>query len=162
MPATAPAVPFADWGSVIPEPPANDDIRWHAAFQDELVRGYLGTIALATSIEARSGRTVPSLVRLEKLVGSAQTGRGEWLGETASGAERRWNRAHPAGPIALTATARADGGWDLVFWQERPSPAVRFQSWAEQARAGSATAAALVARHRGCVRLPADLRADAP
>jgi hypothetical protein len=54
-----------------------------------------------------------------------------------------------------------EGGWTLVFWQERPRPGERFLAWVDAAKAGDLSASASVAAHIRCARLPADLRRSA-
>jgi hypothetical protein len=146
-----------DWGSVIPEPPVAEEIRWRSAFVGEFVRGYIGGIDVPVMVH-RDGATSPAVDRLAKLLGNTVTGRGAWrrAGDTAL----RWERDHADGHITLTAQA-VEGGWTLVFWQERPRPGERFLAWVDAAKAGDLSASASVAAHIRCARLPADLRRSA-
>jgi hypothetical protein len=146
-----------DWGSVIPEPPVAEELRWRAAFVGELVRGYVGGIDVPVMVH-RDGATSPATDRLAKLLGSSITGRGAW--KRSDPDALRWEREHPEGHITLTATPGGQG-WDLVFWQERPRPAERFQGWVDAAKSGDLSASASVAAHLTCSRLPADLRRSA-
>lgn len=98
----------------LPQPPGCDELRWLACFQTPQRRGWLGRMASATSSD-RVGRPVSSLSRLEP-----RLQRGGWIEAPAPApGAYRWQR--PAdGLLARLDALPEDGGWRLVWWQERP------------------------------------------
>jgi hypothetical protein len=161
-----------DWGSPLPTPPQCDPLRWSAAFQSELVRGWLGRITAKQSI-SRAGAAEPSLDTLQR-----KLERGGWTAqESVDGGLRLWSRDNQGVPWLLSLHEDASG-FDVVAWEERAHPAEVFTEWIDEARSGVATrprpeamkrtteqvredARLRLRRHLECAAVPADLREQA-
>ncbi len=149
-PAGSADLELADWGSQLPQPPQADTLRWTAAFQHQLVRGWIGRVAGKTTI-ARDGSTEPALAQLER-----HLGKGGWkrVEQPGAGLLQEWERAQESASHDTDAKATKEGdakdelssrlsvreddaGYDIIAWQERPHPAELFQQWLDAATDGT-------------------------
>ena len=147
--------PLADWGSALPQPPTTDRLRWEFAFQEHLVRGWVGLMpGLTTS--TKNGGEEPTLDQLTRRMQS-----GGWQEAGAAGA-RVYSRTHE-GRSEWFSISEAVGavGWRVAWWQERPAMGDLFTSWSESATKGDRGAARLLYAHREAPVLPEALRAAA-
>ena len=156
----------------LPLPPGADELRWEGAFQHPLVRGWVGSIRIATTTN-RTGEVIaatkPLLTRMA---------RGGWIAQrSADGAVATisngvavigtsevplealaWVRDHEGIPTDLR-FARHGAGWLVTLWQVRPGAPGVVAEWTAKAAAGDQEASAMLAQH-GTVR--ARLAALAP
>jgi hypothetical protein len=182
-PAQAGQRSFAGWtaadGPLIEPPQADakafgttriDVLAWRAAFQTDLVRGWVGEIA-APTFRKTDGIEIPGLAVLED-----RMRRGGWTEQPQTGraaVDRVWTKTiagrggpdlAPGTPVpdqAWAVSARVNGtGWLVCAWQERPGAATLYQQWATAARSGDAAALVRVKAHAECARIPEDLRAE--
>jgi hypothetical protein len=148
---TRPAPHPVDWQSLLPMPPQANPVRWAGAFQDELVRGWIGRID-GTTVGTADGRGESALAPLERRLST------KWTEQAAHGAMRIWKH-NPPDSAWFSVTATADPvGWDLAYWTERDDPVSWYQGWIAAAGKGDANALAILARHRDCPGASADLR----
>jgi hypothetical protein len=173
-----PAAAMPDWGSTMPMPVRLPELRWSAAFQRDLLRGWSGRIEGLMTI-GHDGTAVASLDRLQD-----QLRHGGWQPQPAAGAYQVWHRDNDDGWLSIRSDA---GGHDLVEWWEREHPAVLFSQWLDAAQDGvepaieraarlrdrdlatptptpeaeRARAREALARYRDCPIIPADYRARA-
>jgi hypothetical protein len=151
-----PDLAIPDWGTRLPEPPQVDVLHWRAAFQHELMRGWIGRIDGVTTTD-REGNAKPTVARLQD-----RLAKGGWVRDDLSSTEKQelWSRARGGPPASLTIRPDA-GGADVVFWQEWPHAAEVFQQWLDAAAGGDAQARDRLRRHLRCEAIPADERARA-
>jgi hypothetical protein len=110
------------WQEVLPPPPQHDAIHWDAALSFDLVRGWTGSIA-RTYVSPKEG-PVPGID-----AALAIFAKGEWQPQPAIGPWRLWQNARPGGLALLAVQPAAAGSWQVVFWQERPSPQRDVAAW---------------------------------
>ena len=150
-------VPLADWGSALTQPPTTERLRWDFAFQEPLVRGWVGHVTGLTAPD-RSGVEKPTLDQLLERMNV-----GKWeeaaMTTTASSGVRVFSRK--ATPEALTewfSITSVENGWTVAWWQERSGAPALIADWAKAAASGDQSAARLLHAHRDCPVLPAELR----
>lgn len=150
-------MPLADWGSALTQPPTTDRLRWDFAFQEPLVRGWVGHVTGLTAPD-RGGVEKPTLDQLLERMSA-----GKWeeaaLTSTEPAGARVFSRK--PGPEALSewfSITAADNGWSVAWWQERSGAPALIAEWAKAAAAGDQGAARLLHAHRECPLLPAELR----
>ena len=117
-----------DWGSSLPQPSMVDVMRWSAAFQQQLLRGWVGRINGLATI-GPDGRSLPSLERLKSVLAH-----GDWkpVESTAPG-YLMWSREKDGGWLAVHSDA---GGHDVSLWWERPQAVDLFTQWLAAAASG--------------------------
>ncbi|HYE04336.1 MAG TPA: hypothetical protein VEL07_02340 [Planctomycetota bacterium] len=157
-PATVPGAPLpVDWTHRRPrwpdrltDPPTDPVLRWHAAFEHDLVRGWTGRIDGTTTL-AKNGERISAFAPIEKRLGS-----GEWEETSVEGsALRTWQKTKD--DHVLQVAARDTGnGWDLSCWQEWREPAGVHDEWIDAATAGDALARDRLRRHLASQALPPD------
>jgi hypothetical protein len=153
-PPGQPAAP-SEWGSRLPMPPQAAAVRWEGAFQDELVRGWIGRID-GLRVSTPDGGEETALAPLERRLKA-----GAWVEQPPQGRFRVWMR-EPGDPVFFSvAPSAAPEGWDLAYWKERDDPLSWYQGWVAAAGHGDAAALALLAHHRDCPGAGAALRARA-
>jgi hypothetical protein len=133
-PRITPSLPRADWGAALHLPPRCDGIVWAGAFQDELVRGWLGAW---NGVEADFQKRMTN---------------GQWQADGETVGWQRWRKEFDG-----AAWVFARRGQDLVCWQERDVPAAQLDGWLAQA--GDPAVRARLLRLRSCPALPAEQRA---
>jgi len=118
-----------DWGSSLPQPSMVDVMRWSAAFQQQLLRGWVGRINGLATI-GPDGRSLPSLDRLKSVLAH-----GDWkpVESTAPG-YLMWTRETDGGWLAVHSDP---GGHDVSLWWERPQAADLFTQWLSAAVSGA-------------------------
>ncbi len=139
------------------DPVGADPLRWTAAFQDDLVRGWIGRIDGRTTT-TRNGSLEPAVAALERRLADAKT----WEPLPPTGPWRTWRRrAEPetgSGPPWTVSLRETATGWEVNQWQLRPHPAALIQAWIAAARTGDAIARATLDRVKDIPRIPDDLR----
>jgi len=125
---SAPDLDTPDWGDSLPQPAMVDVMRWSAAFQYELVRGWLGRIESLATI-GPDGKSMPSLDRLKKVLehGGWKPTEGSYPGYAL------WFRAQDDGWLAVHSDP---SGHDISLWWERPQAAKLFTQWLDAALSG--------------------------
>jgi hypothetical protein len=147
--------PRSDWGSVLTMPPTTDLLQWHYAFQEALVRGWIGHVP-GLSTTTRRGEGVATL---DQLLARMRTG--SWEEATAQGV-RLFSRSKDGQSEWFSIAPRTgENGWDVAWWQERSGIPDLLADWAEAAAAGDRGAALLLFSHRNCPALPPELRGAA-
>jgi len=117
-----------DWGSSLPQPSMVDVMRWSAAFQQQLLRGWVGRINGLATI-GPDGRSLPSLDRLKSVLAH-----GDWKPtESTAPGYLMWSRAKDGGWLAVHSDA---GGHDVSQWWERPQAVDLFTQWLTAAASG--------------------------
>jgi hypothetical protein len=144
--------PLADWGNDLPQPPTTERLRWEYAFQEHLVRGWVGLMPGLTT-PTKSGGEEPTLDQLIRRMES-----GGWQEAGAAGA-RIYSRTHEGRSEWFSITEAVGAiGWRVAWWQERPGMGDLFTAWSEAAAKGDRGAARLLHAHRDAPVLPASLR----
>ncbi len=139
------------------DPVGSDALRWTAAFQDDLVRGWIGRIDGRTTT-TRNGSPEPAVAELERRLADRKT----WEPLPTNGPWRTWRRStgpeQDAGPPWTVSVRETTAGWEVNQWQPRPHPAALIQTWITAARSGDAIARASLDRVKDIPRVPDDLR----
>jgi hypothetical protein len=144
--------PLSDWGSALAQPPSTDHLKWEFAFQEALVRGWVGAVAGLT-ITTRSGKEEPTIDQLLKRMKS-----GSWEAAGTAGFQL-FTRKHDNRTEWFSIASRTQGvGWSVVWWQERAGMPDLLSEWATAAKAGDRGAARLLHAHRNCPALPKELQ----
>lgn len=148
-------MPLADWGTALSLPPTTERLRWDFAFQEPLVRGWVGHVTGLTSPD-RSGVEKPTIDQL-----LARMSSGKWeevvLTDARAGGTRLFSRSHE-GQTEWFGIAAREAGWSVTCWQERSGMPVLFAEWAKAAAKGDQGAKRLLHAHRECPALPEDLK----
>lgn len=145
----------AQWDSTLPIPPSHDVVRWLAAMQDELVRGWFGEIRGTTTID-KVGKEISAFEPLEELLK-----KGAWEETSMPGSElRSWKKEHP-GATSWFGCQKSANGWDLTLWQERKEPSGVFDDWLDQAKDGNVRSRENVRRHLLSASIPIGQRREA-
>lgn len=145
-------LPLSDWGSALSMPPTTELLRWEFAFQEHLVRGWVGVVPGMTAT-TRNGVEEPSLAQLLKRMAS-----GGWEEAGASGL-RLFSRKHEDRSEWFSIASRTAGtGWAVAWWQERPGIPDLLSDWGKAAAAGDRGAAGLLHAHRSCPAMPKELQ----
>ncbi len=144
--------PLSDWGSALTQPPSTDQLKWEFAFQEALVRGWVGTVAGLT-ITNRSGKEEPTI---DQLLNRMKSGSWEAAGTTGF---QLFTRKHEGRTEWFSIASRTQGvGWSVVWWQERVGMPDLLSEWATAAKAGDRGTARLLYAHRNCPALPKELQ----
>ena len=144
--------PLSDWGSALTQPPSTDQLKWEFAFQEALVRGWVGTVAGLT-ITNRSGKEEPTIDQLLNRMKS-----GSWEAAGTAGFQL-FTRKHEGRTEWFSIASRTQGvGWSVVWWQERVGMPDLLSEWATAAKTGDRGAARLLHAHRNCPALPKELQ----
>lgn len=148
-------MPLSDWGTALPPPPTTERLRWDFAFQEPLVRGWVGHVTGLTSPD-RSGVEKPTIDQLQARMTS-----GKWeevaLTSSQTAGTRLFTRTQENRTEWFSISSR-DAGWAVAWWQERSGMPVLFADWAKAAAGGDQGAARLLHAHRECPALPTELR----
>jgi hypothetical protein len=139
--------PMADWGTALALAPTTERLRWDFAFQEPLVRGWVGHVTGLTAPD-RSGVEKPTL---DQLLGRMASGKWEEAGITdqAKPAVRMFTRT-VEGRSEWFSIAPREGGWAVACWQERSGIPSLFSDWAKAAAMGDQGAKRLLHAHREC------------
>jgi hypothetical protein len=149
------AEPRAQWDDLLPQAPRHAVVRWLAAFEDDLVRGWFGEIRGTTTLD-KAGAEASALAPLEKLLKS-----GMWEESSVPGAAlRTWSRERD-GTMFWFGCQSMPTGWQLTMWQERSEPSRRFDEWFDSAQVGDAAARRNLRRHLLCASIPDAQRLEA-
>ena len=155
--------PLADWKLTLPQPPQSQGLRWDGAMQEELVRGWIGSVHGLETIDAKNARVPTIDLLLDRLK------KGSW-GKCAESTPtvpvpvypRLFVREGDRGLEWFSIMPQdALRGWDVVWWQERPGTVALHQQWLAAAKAGDVQALMRLAAYRACGVIPADQRAAA-
>ena len=146
-------MPLADWGTALSLHPTTERLRWDFAFQEPLVRGWVGHVTGLTSPD-RSGVEKPTLDQLLDRMKA-----GKWEEASADGV-RLFSRTHEGRSEWFSITSR-EAGYAVAWWQERSGIVALAEEWLVAAKAGEQGAARLLHAHRECPALPAEIRAAA-
>jgi hypothetical protein len=140
----------SDWGKWIADPPRHAVMRWHAALQCELVRGWVGEIRGKTTIAA-NGTEQSSFVPVEKLLK-----KGNWNKVSASDSPWQIWQREDGGETYLFAIRETPSGWTLTHWQERKEPAGVHEEWLDAAERGDLSARHNIRQYLLSTALPDD------
>jgi hypothetical protein len=143
-------MPLADWGTALPQPPTTERLRWDFAFQEPLVRGWVGHVTGLTSPD-RSGVEKPTL---DQLLARMKSGGWEEVG--AKGVQM-FTRTQEGHTDWFSITSR-EAGWSVAWWQERSGMPDLMSDWAKGAAANEIGAQRLLHAHRDCPALPTELK----
>jgi hypothetical protein len=144
--------PLSDWGSALTQPPSTDQLQWEFAFQEALVRGWVGTVPGLTVMN-RSGKEEPTIDQLLSRMKA-----GKWDSAGIAGFQL-FTRKHENQTEWFSIASRTQGvGWSVVWWQERAGMPDLLNEWATAAKAGDRGAARLLHAHRNCPALPKELQ----
>jgi hypothetical protein len=144
--------PLSDWGSALTQPPSTDQLQWEFAFQEALVRGWVGTVPGLTVMN-RSGKEEPTIDQLLSRMKA-----GKWDSAGIAGFQL-FTRKHENQTEWFSIASRTQGvGWSVVWWQERAGMPDLLNEWATAAKAGDRGAALLLHAHRNCPALPKELQ----
>jgi len=147
-----PTMALADWGTALTQPPTTDRLRWDFAFQEPLVRGWVGHVTGLTAPD-RSGVEKPTIDQLLERMTA-----GKWE-EVGTPGVRVFSRSPgPEAPTEWFSIIGSEGGWAVAWWQERRGAPALLSDWAKAAATGDQAAAHLLHAHRDCPVLPPDLR----
>jgi hypothetical protein len=146
-------VPLADWGTALSMPPTTERLRWDFAFQEPLVRGWVGHVTGLTSPD-RSGVEKPTIDQLLDRMTA-----GKWEEAKADGV-RLFSRKLEDRTEWFSITSR-EAGYAVAWWQERSGIVALAEQWQRAAKVGDHGSARLLHAHRECPVLPAELRAAA-
>ncbi|MBA2481062.1 MAG: hypothetical protein H0V44_10385 [Planctomycetes bacterium] len=128
--ASATPLSVADWGTPLPQPPQSKTLRWSAAFQHHLVRGWVGRIDGSRTIVRGGGEQGSSEQLVRRMAASG------WVEDPGDDAALRVFTCERDG-MSLALSLRADAaGFDVAMWQERPHAAELFTQWMEAAQSG--------------------------
>ncbi|MBA3697737.1 MAG: hypothetical protein H0W78_02560 [Planctomycetes bacterium] len=144
--------PLADWGAALPPPPTTERLRWDFAFQEPLVRGWIGHVTGLTSPD-RSGVEKPTLDQLIERMNA-----GKWEAVGATGVRVFSRKQSPEALSEWFSITSTEHGWSVAWWQERSGAPALLADWATAAATGDQSAAHLLHAHRDCPVLPAELR----
>ncbi len=148
-------IPLADWGTALPQPPTTERLRWDFAFQEALVRGWVGHVTGLTVLD-RSGVEKPTIDQLLERMTA-----GKWepvvLTSSESSGTRLFTRSHEGRTEWFSITSR-EAGWAVAWWQERSGAPDLLAEWATAAAAGDQSSARLLHAHRECPALPKHLQ----
>ncbi len=113
-----------DWGSTMASPPRLTELRWNAAFQRDLLRGWIGRIDGLQTVD-HDDKPITSRARLEELLRH-----GQWQKQPEDGAYSIWHRENDDAWLSIRSD---DGGHDVAVWWERPHAAELFSQWLDAA-----------------------------
>lgn len=143
-------MPLADWGTALPQPPTTERLRWDFAFQEPLVRGWVGHVTGLTSPD-RSGVEQPTL---DQLLARMKTGTWEEVGTKGL---RMFTRTQDGHTDWFSITSR-EAGWAVAWWQERRGMPELMSDWAKDSATKNIGAQRLLHAHRDCPALPKELQ----
>lgn len=148
-------MPMADWGTALGQAPTTERLRWDFAFQEPLVRGWIGHVTGLTAPD-RSGVEKPTL---DQLLDRMTSGKWEPVGVTDPDKPgiRLFTRTHE-GRSEWFSIAPRETGWSVACWQERGGIMTLFSDWAKAAAMGDQGAKRLLHAHRESPLLPPEQR----
>lgn len=146
--------PMADWGTALAQAPTTERLRWDFAFQEPLVRGWVGHVTGLTTPD-RSGVEKPTL---DQLLDRMASGKWEEVGVTGQAGSVRMFTRTADGRSEWFSIAPREVGWAVACWQERSGIPSLFSDWAKAAAMGDQGAKRLLHAHRECPLLSPEQR----
>jgi hypothetical protein len=148
-------LPRSDWGTPLSLPPTTENLHWDYAFQDDLVRGWVGHIT-GMVVTPKRGTAEPAVAQLERRMVS-----GSWQPGVAEGVQLYSRQVKEQTEWFAFAPLPLDAGWHVTWWQERPRMHSVFEDWGTAAAAGDQQAQRLLYAYRLCPQMPPELREQA-
>ncbi len=148
-------LPRSDWGTPLTLPPTTTHLQWDYAFQEDLVRGWVGHITGMT-VSTKSGGTEPALVQLENRMAS-----GSWEKAIATGVHLYSREMQGHTDWFSFSELPNNAGWQVTWWQERPKMLDLFEEWGTAAEKGDIVAKRFLYAYRLCPQMPEELRIQA-
>lgn len=140
------------WPSGLPPRPEHRLLRWHAAYQAPLARGWTGLIT-GTEATKRSGRTIDTGNEIGALLE-----KGGWApvpGDEAG--VQTWQRSPEDGRLDQVRLYPVAGGWQVWATANTQQPRRLVATWLDAADRGDRSARALIRRHLAAPGLGDDL-----
>jgi hypothetical protein len=146
-------LPRSDWGTPLALQPTTEHLQWDFAFQEDLVRGWVGHITGMQVTTKRSGEQ-PAELQLQQRMTS-----GSWESAGAPGVYLYTRKdTHGVSEWFSFSPLPQQIGWSVTWWQERPKMAAVFEQLDSDATKGDLNAQRLLYAYRACPNMPTELR----
>jgi hypothetical protein len=149
-------LPRSDWGTPLTMQPTTEHLQWDFAFQQDLVRGWVGHITGMKVVTKRGGEQ-PAELQLQQRMTS-----GSWTQAGVPGAPgvqlfTRTDAQNVTEWFSFSPLPH-DAGLSVTWWQERPEMLQVFEDWGIAAAKGDMIAQRLLYAYRACPNMPKELR----
>ena len=146
-------MPRSDWGTALTMQPTTEHLKWDYAFQEDLVRGWVGHIT-GMQVNTKRGGEQPAELQLQQRMTA-----GSWESAGAPGVFL-FTRTDAQGQSEWFSFAPLPqkAGWTVSWWQERPKMLSVFEEWGTAATQGDGMAQRLLYAYRACPNMPMELR----